>query len=211
MVGRTSMVWVDSRRADPFAPAPGEKRALVVWIWYPARPAENRTPAPYFPQPWAKALADQAGFLFTQFLNRNPAHILSYSFADAALAPDQPTYPVIVFRSGIGAQALDYTTLAEDLASHGYIMVGADAPYSTSIVARPDGSVIRKTTPGNAGDAAISATEQQRLLEQLLKVWTADTKFMVDRLEQLNTADPSGRFTSRLNLTALGVAGHSFG
>ncbi len=66
---------------------------------------------------------------------------------------------MIVFRSGIGAQALDYTTLAEDLANHGYVVVGADAPYSTSIVVLPDGSVIRKTTAGNPGDAALSAIE----------------------------------------------------
>lgn len=210
-VGRTSAVWVDPQRTDPFAPSPGQKRELVVWIWYPARSVQNMTPAEYLPPPWAKALADQAGFLLTQFLNRNPESIRTHSFVDAELAPDQQTYPIILLRSGIGALALDYTTLAEELASHGYIVVNADAPYSTSVVVLPDGRVIHKTTSGNPADSSISAVEQERMLEQLLEVWTADTKLMMDQLEQLNTTDPSGRFTGRLNLAALGVAGHSFG
>ena len=210
-VGRTSAVWVDSQRTDPFAPSVGQKRELVVWLWYPARSVDSTTPAPYLPRPWANALADHAGFLLTQFLNRNPERIRTHSFVDPDLAPDQQTYPVILLRSGIGALALDYTTLAEDLASHGYIVVGADAPYSTSVVVLPDGRVIHKTTAGNPADASIPVAEQERLLGQLLGVWTADTKFMVDRLEQLNAADPSGKFTGRLDLAALGVAGHSFG
>jgi predicted dienelactone hydrolase len=32
-------------------------------------------------------------------------------------------------RAGGGGLTTDYTTLAEDLASHGYIVVGFDAPY----------------------------------------------------------------------------------
>jgi len=35
--------------------------------------------------------------------------------------------------------------------------------------------------------------------------------FVVDRLEHLNTSDPSGKFTGRLAMTRVGVFGHSFG
>lgn len=33
-VGRVSTTWVDTDRVDPFAPAPTQKREIVVWIWY---------------------------------------------------------------------------------------------------------------------------------------------------------------------------------
>ena len=41
-------------------------------------------------------------------------------------------------------------------------------------------------------------------------MWTADTKFVVDRLERLN-AEPVGLFTGRLDLGRLAMVGHSFG
>ncbi|MCI0332423.1 MAG: family membership [Planctomycetes bacterium] len=210
-VGRVRAGWVDVASVDRFASSPNQKRELVVWLWYPARPDGHSTAAEYLPGPWSSALAEHAGILLTQFLNRSPARINAHSFEDAELAPDKSTYPVIILRSGIGALALDYTTIAEDLASHGYIVVGADTPYSTSIVVMPDGRIIHKTTEGNPGDAPVSAAELERLLEALIKVWSADTKFLLDELSRLNADDPSGKFTGRLDLGAIGVVGHSFG
>ena len=35
--------------------------------------------------------------------------------------------------------------------------------------------------------------------------------FALDPLAQLNTADPAGEFTGRLDLTRVGIFGHSFG
>src|ERR1700687_4711803 len=48
-VGRVSTTWVDTARVDPFAPAPAQKRELVVWLWYPAQRADRAQPAEYFP------------------------------------------------------------------------------------------------------------------------------------------------------------------
>jgi predicted dienelactone hydrolase len=169
------------------------------------------TTAEYLPGRWPNALAEHSGILLTQFLNRNPTRVRAHSFENAELAPNLAGYPVIVLRSGIGALALDYTTIAEDLASHGYIVVGADAPYSTSVVVMPDGRIIHKTDKGNPGDAPVTEEERTRLLESLIKVWCADTRFLLNQLAVLNAGDPSGKFTGRLNLGAIGVMGHSFG
>ena len=209
-VGRLSAVWEDPGRLDPFAVSREQKRELVVWIWYPARPTAGAARAAYLPEPWSRALADHAGVLLTEFLSRDPSKIRAHSLEGVGLAPDRLTYPVIILRSGIGALALDYTTLAEDLASHGYIVVGADTPYSTTVVVLPDGRVIEKTTEGNPGDAPITEAERDRLLNALVTVWVADTTLLVDQLTRLND-DPSSAFTGRLDLGAIGVAGHSFG
>ena len=48
--------------------------------------------------------------------------------ADAPLAAGGAPHPVLVFAPGLGLAASDYTTIAEDLASHGYIVVGFDDP-----------------------------------------------------------------------------------
>lgn len=128
-VGRVGTTWVDTARVDPFAPPPAQRRELVVWIWYPAKRSDRAQTAEYLPGPWRRALAEHAGVLLTQFLSRNPAKVRGHSLEGADIAQDSLTYPVVIFRSGIGALALQYTTLVEDLASHGYIVVGADTPY----------------------------------------------------------------------------------
>jgi pimeloyl-ACP methyl ester carboxylesterase len=46
---------------------------------------------------------------------------------------------------------------------------------------------------------------------KLLTAWTADIAFALDRLEQLNSSGASGKFTGRLDMTRVGVFGHSFG
>jgi predicted dienelactone hydrolase len=53
--------------------------------------------------------------------------------------------------------------------------------------------------------------EQTQCVNKLLTAWTADIGFVLDRLERLNTSDPSGKFTGRLDMTRVGVFGHSFG
>ena len=210
-VGRVSTTWVDPTRVDPFAPAPAPHRALVVWIWYPAERSGRAQPAEYLPGPWRRALAEHAGVLLTRLLFRDPIKVRCHSVENAAVAQARPRYPVVLFRSGIGALAFQYTTLLEDLASHGYIVVGADTPYSTSVVVMPDGRVIHKTVAGNPGDAPISQKERERLAQSLIGVWTADTRFLLDEVARMNERDPSGRFTGRIDLGAVGLAGHSFG
>jgi predicted dienelactone hydrolase len=44
-----------------------------------------------------------------------------------------------------------------------------------------------------------------------MSAWTADIAFVLDRLQRLDAADPSGNFKGRLDMTRIGVFGHSFG
>jgi pimeloyl-ACP methyl ester carboxylesterase len=44
-----------------------------------------------------------------------------------------------------------------------------------------------------------------------MTAWIADIGFVLDRLEQLNTSGVPGKFKGRLDMTRVGVFGHSFG
>ena len=112
-------------------------------------------------------------------------------------------------RAGLAALTTDYTTLVEDLASHGYVVVGFDAPYRSFVVVFPDGRVIARAPQNNAD--LVSGPLQEQLANKLAQAWSSDMGFALDQLERLNASDPSGRFLGRLDMQRVGVFGHSLG
>lgn len=207
-VGRVSYTWANDSETPDLGPAAPE-RQVVVWIWYPAAATKGTARAEYLPAPWRAALAQREGLLMSGALTRDLARVHTHSVSGAPLAPDQRSYPVVIMRAGGGALTTDYTTLAEDLASHGDVVVGFDAPYRTFIVVLPDGRVIARPPQDDA--EGLSGREADLLINHLLSMWVGDMKFVVNQLQRLNDGDPSGRFTGRLDTERLGVFGHSFG
>jgi len=208
-VGRTTYAWVNNTRTDELAPSSGAKREVVVWIWYPSAAATSAAPVEYLPAPWRSALAQHSGALMSQFFTRDLSLVRAHSTSDPEVSPERPSYPVVIMRAGGGALTTDYTTLTEDLASHGYIVVGFDAPYRTFVVVLPDNRVVIR--PPTNDPENLQADQANRLINRLLPMWTSDTAFVVTQLGHLNAADPSGKFTGRLDMQRLGMFGHSFG
>jgi dienelactone hydrolase len=209
-VGRATYAWADDVHSDTLAPVSGSKRELLVWIWYPAAPRKpSQTVDDYLPAPWRTAVERQMGVLLTQFLTRDLSRVRTHSIRDPEVSPQHRSYPVVLMRAGLAALTTDYTTLAENLASHGYVVVGFDAPYRSFVVVLPDGRVIARAPQNNA--ELLSGVEQEKLAIKLVQAWSADMSFALDQLERLNTSDPSGRFLGRLDMQRVGVFGHSLG
>jgi predicted dienelactone hydrolase len=205
-VGRVNFAWADGAHIDTLAPVPGTRRELVVWLWYPSLAGQsNVVMDDYLPAAWRAADERARGILISKFLTRDLSLVRGHSISNADVSPQQRSYPLVILRSGASGSVTDYSTLAEDLASHGYIVAGFDAPYRTRVVVFPDGRVMART-PDNDPDV-ISASR----INELLAAWTADTSFVLDQLERLNKSDPSGKFTGRLDLTRVGIFGHSLG
>src|ERR1700674_3936495 len=209
-VGRTTYVWSDPAHLDRTAPPPGTKRELLAWIWFPAAPRQqSQAFDDYLPAPWRTALERQSGALLTNVLTRDLSRVRAHSIRDAELSPQNRSYPLVLMRAGLAALTTDYTTLVEDLASHGYVVVGFDAPYRSFVVVFPDGRVIARASQNNAD--LLGGPQKEQLANKLAQAWSADMGFALDQLERLNTSDPSGRFLGRLDMQRVGVFGHSLG
>ncbi|MEZ5317929.1 MAG: hypothetical protein R2752_11060 [Vicinamibacterales bacterium] len=206
-VGRTSQTWTDDGATDEFAAAPGTPRELVAWLWYPAVPASG-PPADYLPRAWRQAFADATTFPLAKLVTLDPSRVRAHAMRDAALSSSRPTWPIVLLRAGSSALTTEYTTLAEDLASHGYVVVGIDAPFRTFAVVLPDGRSVARL-PANDPEA-VTGDAQVALATRLMQGWVRDLRFTVDRLAHLNAAG-AGPFAGHLDLDAIGVVGHSLG
>lgn len=202
-VGRIITTWADTSRQGTLGDAPDEPRTLPVWIWYPAQ--GGGSPLPYVPAEWSRAREADRGI--GTLLFQSPSSIHGHA-TDAPPSPQGAPYPVIVLEPGLGPTIVDYTSLAEDLASRGYVVIGLNPTHSAA-VSVVDGRVIAQNALGTIAENT-SPEEQKRQGDALVEVWAADYRFAIDEATRLN-ADANSAFAGLLDLRHIGLLGHSFG
>ena len=203
-VGRTQFQWVDDTRDEVHTTDPGDRRELLVEVWYPASPEDGADYGTYLEAPMAD--------LWTQLYSppEGRLHVFeANAFVDAPLAGDQAAYPVVIFDPGFSAAPRQYTIMIEELASHGYVVFSPSHPYVTMLTVFPDGRTIEPLS----FDRIEALWDPVDLYEGEFKdVWVPDVRFVMDQIEALNAADPAGRFAGRLALDdGMGLIGHSQG
>jgi len=204
-VGRTEFDWVDTSRPDP--DSPGGHREIVVWLWYPASPKHGAEAAEWMPGKWGELLLPD--YLAKQrrsetMLSEVEAGLKEYpistirthAYSGAPILHGKKKFPVLLFEPGFGMLPFFYTTLIEDLASHGYIVAGTIPTYYTHYNVFSNGRVADtfKSTHANAS----------------LPFWTGDMILTLNQLEKLNS-DTESQFHERLDFMRVGAFGHSFG
>ena len=201
-VGRLSYDWVDSTRTEIYAADREDRRELVVFVWYPAQERAAEL-APYLPQGWAP-VAD--------FLGIDVAGLRSHAVLDAAVAADDAAYPVLLL-SPSGFPPLLLTAIAEELASHGFIVVGVNHTYETTVTAFSDGRVVPANPAAIGGALGPQTGSHDDVFRQRASVCeykAADLASVANQLERLNT-NPAERLAGRLDLERFAALGHSFG
>lgn len=182
-VGTVSLHLVDRSRPDRWV-ASQQYRELMVSVWYPALRTGGQRLAPYL----APGVAERLG---SDTVHGIPpgrvawAGIRTHAWAGAPVDRGRGRRPVVIYSPGSGDPRTWGTTLVEELASRGYVVVTVDHTYEVPGVQFPDGSV-RDNTPVLAELAqAVGNGTVPALLEKLLRVRVADTRFVLDRLATL--------------------------
>lgn len=209
-VGVKTYHWVDTSRKETLANDPiHPNRELMVNVWYPAKNKSPEKPTtPYAPYIVDFCKKNQKIVWLLAGLSRP---IYSYAQPKALLAQDEPRYPVIIFSHGFGVTRDGNTAHCEELASHGYVVVGISHTYDASIVQFPDGRI---------ADGFKSIEKRFRKLEkyndlekqmhQAIEPWISDVHFVLDQLEKL-TSNNASIFYQRFDQENIGIFGHSMG
>ena len=121
-VGRQDVVWVDTARRDPTDTT--RWREVSVSIWYPAELANNARSRPPLPAEWETRRLDALKVKLGPDIANAMADFAVYSQTNAPLLGGGARLPVLLFTPGLSWLATDYSVLLEDLASHGYVVVG---------------------------------------------------------------------------------------
>lgn len=209
-VGTASYHWIDQSRPEIYTDDPNDVREIMVQFWYPADPAEAATadPAPFLTNLDIVAPALARRFGFPSFLLNHIGLVQTASVLDVPVAADQPQYPVIIFSPGYNSLRNQSASLMEELASHGYIVVALDHTYVGALTIFPGGRIEYLNPDALPSREAVGDEAYFEKAHLIGDVWSADVQYVLGRLE---TEEMDERFSGRLDLSRLGILGHSTG
>src|ERR1700722_3259012 len=145
-IGRVGYDWTDTARPDRFSADPKAHRELMVYLWYPTAKAAEAKGA-YLPGAQAMDKAPAIQGRMREGYGANWPLIVSGAIfshvADGASVAKSPTqFPVVLLSHGVGGSGFGYTSLIEDLVSHGYVVAAIEHTETAGVVAFPDGRLV---------------------------------------------------------------------
>ena len=118
-----------------------EPRKIVIQFWYPTSNKKHIVNAQWAPN-FISCLKKECFFVSFFSLDK----IFTSAQLHAPLTKDQAPFPVLLYSHGLGLGIRDdNTALCEELASHGYIVVGISHPYASYVVRFKDGHEVFNT------------------------------------------------------------------
>ncbi|MFH8369500.1 alpha/beta hydrolase family protein [Streptomyces sp. NPDC018031] len=215
-VGTVSLRLVDRHRPDPWV-AGRRCRELMVSVRYPARDTDRYPLAPHMTRGVAAGF-DELNGLGVPKGRVDWAATRGHAREGAPVARRGGRLPVVLASPGVGDPRAMGTTLVDELASRGYVVVTVDHTYDAAAVEFPGGRVEHSRLPEEFAEAQRTGRVTE-LLRKTLAVRVTDTRFVLDRLELLAAghnpdADaaplPTG-LRGAVDLRATGMLGHSAG
>ncbi len=206
-VGRLTLRWVDEAREESITPQPTDHRRVVVHVWYPAA-ADRARLSEYVPDLTALRRVirgPEAGAW-----NRVQPHVID----NAPVTASKERFPVVLFSPGNQMLSALYSYLLEEIASHGYIVIGIDHPFdvravlveSDSVVSFADRAWPKLEMP--TGPVPDPESPYARFYKDRVAVRVADARFVA---AQLAKPGALGALSGHVDASRLAIVGHSIG
>jgi dienelactone hydrolase len=197
-VGTRIMNFTDPSRREMHAWALPGQRELVTQLWYPARDSRGRKAVYRRPRE-------------TSIVSSYQAVLETQSIQDAVFA--NGIFPIVMFNHAWGGFRNRSTFLAQELASHGFVVVAVSHTYNSRSVELPGGRVAYNQKEIDIGFWAtlyIPLKERLHLADTELRIHTDDCNFVLQQLSELNRT--SGHWLeNHLETNCVSSVGQSFG
>jgi dienelactone hydrolase len=198
-VGRTRVDLVDYSRIDRSSPkGTTAERELVVWLWYPAAPADDSMRAAYLPAGWDACDEIMGISLGTRAL-------ASHAFTDAPVNAAAGPYPVLLF-SPMGFSPLSYAAITEELASNGYVVASICHTFESPVTVFADGRSVPANGPYLQGIGA-----QVGEYEDVFRYRAGVAEFKSEDMRFVASTLSSWPLATVIDVDRLGAFGHSLG
>ncbi|MGI5346900.1 alpha/beta hydrolase family protein [Streptomyces sp. CA-250714] len=199
-VGVTVLHMTDRSRRDPWQP--DSVRELMVSVLHPAGDVRGHPVAPQMSAGAAQSFRKLAPLFHSELPRTGVDWAATMTHAHTG-APARPgRRPVLLYTPGGGDPRTLGTSVAEELASHGYVVVTIDHPGDATEVEFPDNSLRESVLRGDP-------RTDPPLFRTVIDTRVADTRFVLDQLE--NLAAERNELGRTLDLRRIGVYGHSAG
>ena len=194
-IGTTVVYLRDGARADSDYAA---GRPITLQLWYPASgPAATR--APYLIEPGLDSVLLAGYYGVDSSAIRAWSALRTNGGLDAAAASGR--HPLLTFSVGLGVIRANYTSLAEAMASWGYVVALVESP-GAGLMVGPDGHVVQDTT---------NRLETPSLHRAAVAAWAGDISFALDRLQAAELPPVAASVARTIDWTRVAAAGHSSG
>ena len=193
-VGTMSYEWTDMSRGQQITAHVGDRRIIAVQIWYPAQIDSTAIEAPY------------------SSLSKDYRRTLTNSYLRPEYHPEINASNLILIAPGRGTERYLYTTIAEELASNGFTVASVDMP-EIGYVIYSDGMTIKPSKEFQPPRGMMGGPYEKVdiFFEKPTAIGTTDLEFAFQKISELNSSDPNGRFTDKINLSEIAIMGHSLG
>ncbi len=185
-----------------------EARRFQIQVWYPSEADSSNERAPWMPNAKVFAPAIATYIDMPSFFLDHLALVKMPAYKEAKVASSDGGFPVILFSHGWNGFNAQNTGQTLQLASHGYVVVGVQHTYGAVVTVFEDGTIAHNNPsalPSGAPDE-----EYDIAAHKLAGQWAGDMGFALDFLQLQNDA-PTSPFFNSLDLSRVGIYGHSTG
>ena len=208
-VGTRELHLVDPHRVEIYGKDPNAPREFMAQIWYPAAPDKSNRRASFMPgiQYAAPAIAEKLNL--PSFVLNHLKYVKANAFWEAPPLVGEEPYPVLIFSHGWEGFKEQNIYQVEELASHGYVVVGINHTHGAIHTLFPDGRQV--PTNQDALPSGVSDEAYDRASDILSRQWAEDIDLVLDELAEWNQSRGEWFLAGHLDLEKIGVFGHSTG
>jgi dienelactone hydrolase len=201
-VGSEIFRWTDNRRPETLTANPSDRRQVIAQAWYPTDTSSGKA-VPYFEaqRHLPGSIGGLPSFMFASF-----GSVSTHATLGTAISRHQEKWPVLLLSPGLAIPREQYTALAADLASRGYVVIALSAPYESAVSVLSGGHVVGQTTHPD-----VMGPPPHPAIERLIDIRAADASFALDQLSRLTQLAPPSPLAGHLDLHHVGIIGHSIG